>query len=74
VGGRIRPQRLTQAQLEDQRFCFTGEHKVDIQLHAAFNFGEGRFDFARLGLNITRTLVSAARVSSASARLVNTRL
>lgn len=32
---------LTQAQLEDQRFCFTGEHKVDIQLHAAFNFCEG---------------------------------
>lgn len=32
---------LTQAQLEDQRFCFAGEHKVDIQLHAAFNFCEG---------------------------------
>ena len=27
------PQELTQAQLENQRFSFTGKNKVDIQTH-----------------------------------------
>jgi hypothetical protein len=67
-------QKLTQTQLENQRFGFAGKNKVDIQLHAAFHFGKGRLDFARIGFNITRTLAQRGQGSSASARLVNTRL
>jgi hypothetical protein len=70
----VKEQELTQAQLENQRFGFAGEHKIDIQLHAAFNVGKGRVDFARIGFNVTRSLAQRGRVSSASARLANTRL
>ncbi|SUX84686.1 Uncharacterised protein [Citrobacter koseri] len=32
---------LTQTQLEDQRFSFAGEDKVDVQTHAFSFFGKG---------------------------------
>lgn len=65
---------LTQAELEDQRFCFAGENKINIQTNAFGFLGKGWRNLARFRLHATRFSVNAASVSSASARVANTRL
>lgn len=65
---------LTQAELEDQRFCFAGENKINIQTNAFGFLGKGWRNLARLRLHATRFSVNAASVPSASARVANTRL
>lgn len=65
---------LTQAELEDQRFCFAGENKINIQTNA-FGFS------VKVGViwqgsdsTLRAFSVNAASVPSASARVANTRL
>jgi hypothetical protein len=65
---------LTQTELENQRFGFTAEHKIDIQLHAAVNVGKGRVILHGSDSTLRALSLNAASVSSASARLANTRL
>lgn len=65
---------LTQAELEDQRFCFAGENKINIQTNAFGFLGKGWRNLARFRLHATRFFGNAASVSSASARVANTRL
>ncbi len=38
---------LTQAELEDQRFCFAGENKINIQTNAFGFLGKGWRNLAR---------------------------
>lgn len=65
---------LTQAELEDQRFCFAGENKINIQTNAFGFLGKGWRNLARLRLQLRAFSVNAASVPSASARVANTRL
>lgn len=45
---------LTQAELEDQRFCFAGENKINIQTNAFGFLGKGWRNLARFRLHATR--------------------
>lgn len=45
---------LTQAELEDQRFCFASENKINIQTNAFGFLGKGWRNLARFRLHATR--------------------